>query len=138
MVAPRSGDLQIARCEADVVESVLLQHALRRDVVDERRSFQAMESELSESELHDRCDCAGREPAAATFVVDPVADARALERAAREVGERDRFAERLLSVQRDAWPRRNVKTATLCKAAGPNGASSRAHNRPQQTGWSRL
>ena len=56
VVAPRSGDLQIARCEADVAESVLLQHALRRDVVDERRSFQAMESELSESELHNRCD----------------------------------------------------------------------------------
>src|SRR5438132_4910022 len=90
VVAPLAGDLQVPPGEADAREPVLLEHALRADVVDERPGLEPVQAELVEGVADELADRARREPASVARLGDPVADVPTAERAVGDVRERDR------------------------------------------------
>src|SRR5919204_4287971 len=90
MVAPAAADVEVVPGEADELEAILLEHALRRDVADQRPRLEAMEAKRSEGVLDDRGDGARREPTPVPLRVHPVAEVGASEGAVDDVRERDR------------------------------------------------
>ena len=79
MVAPLARNQQKPLCEPVALEAVLLEHALRGDVVDERPGLEPVQLELAERVVDDLGERGRREAAAGPRLVDPVGDDRALQ-----------------------------------------------------------
>lgn len=80
VVLPFSGNLQVPRGHADLLEPGLLQHPLRANVVQKGARLDAVKSELVACHFDYPLDRRGRQPAACITAVHPVAQPRVLER----------------------------------------------------------
>ena len=88
VILPLAGDLQVARRQADLFESGVIQHPLRREVVHEGARLQTMETEIVPRKIHgrvkdSRCQATADEPR-----IEPISHARALKRAADDARQR--------------------------------------------------
>src|SRR5688572_25567790 len=79
VVAPLAGDPEVATSKPDSLESVLLQHPLRRSVVHERRSLEAVEPKVLEGDADNLAHGPGREASSVDPLRDPVAQCGAVE-----------------------------------------------------------
>src|SRR3954452_341735 len=90
VVPPDAADQEVLPRHPDLGEPVPPQDPLRGGVVEQRPGLEAMQRELAERELDRVREGSSGESAAVPSLVDPVADGRALQRAAHDLGERDR------------------------------------------------
>src|SRR3954447_816885 len=105
VVSPDAADQEVLPRDADLGEPVSPQDPLRGGVVEQRPGLEAMQRELAERELDRVRKGAAGEAAAVPSLIDPVADGRALQRAADDLGERDRAGNRAAVVDdRDPQP----------------------------------
>ena len=80
-------NLQVARGEPELDKSVLLEDALRLDVVCQRSRLDAMEGQITECELGNRSQRCTGGTVAVGVLTDPIANVARLERAAYDVVE---------------------------------------------------
>ena len=104
MVAPGAGDVEVVPGEADELEAVLLEHALRGDVVDERAGLEAMQAERPERMLGESADRARRQPAPVPLRVDPVAEVGAAEGVVDDVRQPDEARQLAVVQDRELQP----------------------------------
>src|SRR5436190_10808476 len=108
VVAPLPGDEEQVLRVAEALEGVLLEHALRGNVVGQRARLEAVQAELPEGELDDVRQRPGREAAAVAGRVDPVPDVPHLQRTPDDVVHGDHPGDRVAVEDRPAPPTRIV------------------------------
>src|SRR5690606_29738142 len=99
VVLPLAGDLEVLRGDAVGGEAVLLQHALRGGVVQQRLRLQAVQAQLGEGDLLGLGDGAGGQAAAVAVGGDPVAEGGGLQGAAGDAVDVEAACDAALGVQ---------------------------------------
>ena len=88
VILPLAGDLQVTRSQPDLFESCVIQHPLRREVVHKGARLQSVKAEIVPREAHGCAKNSGCQASAGQFRIDPISQARTLERAADDAGQR--------------------------------------------------
>ena len=113
MVAPVPADVEVPTRDADALEAVLLEHALRRAVARERSRLEAVKAELAERDLDRLGDRARAEATAVQRSGHPVAEVRAAERPEEGVRDPDRADDAAVVDDREEMLARVGKAPTL-------------------------
>jgi hypothetical protein len=101
-VLPAAGDVQVRRCEPDLLEAGAAEDALGGDVVRQRARLDTVQAELGVGDFGHGLDRPRRQPAAHGIDGQPVAEAGAAEWSGHDVVQRDRADE---AVALDQQPR---------------------------------